>query len=392
MRSRRALVDRMGIAGLALAAVLTAVLAAVACRPSPEAVADGDDALAALASPAQSARYDGPFWAREAHRGSRTWRAARALCAGHRELPNCHPVALVEDAGRRRPHGRGRAGCRRWQRRRRCRRRCIRVRRARLTETSLPSRRGRLGCWPEAGPPPGKDGDERGRADGDLPARADAGDEPDAGSGRRAAALCGLGLLLAAAPAAAGVLDDLVKGYQGAANRGWARWCRWRTDFGILAGLEIAVGALMWVVNRRMVDEMLLGFIRKVLVLGLFYAFLSEFPLWVPRIVQGFQAAGQAASRTQDLSPSGVMKVGVDIDTRAVAGRQDGTAGAGGGLLVPLVTLLVMIAFIGIAAQLVMTLVESYLAVTGGDLPGLAAFRGSAPLADSTSSTRCRWG
>ncbi len=82
----------MGIAGL----VLAAALAAGACRTSPEAVADGDDALAALASPAQSARYDGPFWAREAHRGSRTWRAARALCAGHRELPNCHPVALVE--------------------------------------------------------------------------------------------------------------------------------------------------------------------------------------------------------------------------------------------------------------------------------------------------------
>jgi type IV secretion system protein TrbL len=199
--------------------------------------------------------------------------------------------------------------------------------------------------------------------------------------------LCGLALLLAGGrPAAAGVLDDLVKGYQGAANSwlGTLVPMAERT-FGILAGLEIAVGALIWVVNRRTVDEMLLGFIRKVLVLGLFYAFLSEFPLWVPRIVQGFQAAGQAASRTQDLSPSGVMKVGVDLSTRLLAAANDAgfLVPAAAVLLVPLVTLLVMIAFISIAAQLVMTLVESYLAVTGGVIfLGFAAFRGSAPLAD----------
>ena len=201
------------------------------------------------------------------------------------------------------------------------------------------------------------------------------------------ATLCGLALLLAGGrPAAAGVLDDLVKGYQAAANSwlGTLVPMAERT-FGILAGLEIAVGALIWVVNRRTVDEMLLGFIRKVLVLGLFYAFLSEFPLWVPRIVQGFQAAGQAASRTQDLSPSGVMKVGVDLGTRLFAAANDAgfLVPAAAVLLVPLVTLIVMIAFVSIAAQLVMTLVESYLAVTGGVIfLGFAAFRGSAPLAD----------
>jgi len=139
------------------------------------------------------------------------------------------------------------------------------------------------------------------------------------------------------------------------------------------------------VVNRRTVDEMLLGFIRKLLVLGVFYAFLSEFPLWVPRIVEGFQAAGQAASRTQDLSPSGVMKVGVDVSTSLLVAANDAgfLVPAAAVLLVPLVTLIVMIAFVCIAAQLVMTLVESYLVVTGGVIfLGFAAFRGSAPLAD----------
>jgi type IV secretion system protein TrbL len=195
-----------------------------------------------------------------------------------------------------------------------------------------------------------------------------------------------MGLVLGAAPARAGVLDDLVQGYQ-AASSSWLSTLVPMAErtFGILAGLEIAVGALMWVVNRRTVDEMLLGFIRKILVLGLFYAFLSEFPLWVPRIVQGFQAAGQAASRTPQLSPSGVIKAGVDIDV-ALLSIADKTAmllAPAMAMVVSAVALIVMLAFICIAAQLVMTLVETYLVITGGVIfLGLAAFRGSAPLAD----------
>ncbi|HEV3456356.1 MAG TPA: hypothetical protein VHG32_07335 [Thermoanaerobaculia bacterium] len=84
---------------LAVAAALglAVAVALASCRSSAEEVADGADPLAALAAPAQSARYDGPFWTREAHRNSRTWQAARAFCAKSRDrgLPNCHAVELV---------------------------------------------------------------------------------------------------------------------------------------------------------------------------------------------------------------------------------------------------------------------------------------------------------
>ena len=90
MRMPRTMVRRAGWVALALALA--------SCRPSAEAIADGDDPLAALATPAESGRYGGPFWTREAHRNSRTWRQARAFCrqARGRELPNCHAVELVE--------------------------------------------------------------------------------------------------------------------------------------------------------------------------------------------------------------------------------------------------------------------------------------------------------
>jgi hypothetical protein len=92
MRFARTVGGRAGSVALAVA------LGVASCRPSAEAIADGDDPLAALAAPAESARYDGPFWTREAHRNSRTWREAGAFCrqARGRGLPNCHAVELVE--------------------------------------------------------------------------------------------------------------------------------------------------------------------------------------------------------------------------------------------------------------------------------------------------------
>jgi hypothetical protein len=73
------------------------VLALAACRPTVQEVAEGDDALAALAVRAESTRYNGPFWAHEAHRGSGLWTRAKSFCLAHREedLPNCQPIALV---------------------------------------------------------------------------------------------------------------------------------------------------------------------------------------------------------------------------------------------------------------------------------------------------------
>jgi hypothetical protein len=89
---------RAARAGLGRAGWVALAVALASCRPSAEAIADGEDPLAALATPAESARYDGPFWVREAHRDSRIWRAAKGFCAKARGrgLPNCHAVDLVE--------------------------------------------------------------------------------------------------------------------------------------------------------------------------------------------------------------------------------------------------------------------------------------------------------
>ncbi len=204
--------------------------------------------------------------------------------------------------------------------------------------------------------------------------------------GQRLAVVALAGAVLAAAPAQAAILDGIVTSYQ-TASSSWlsALVPIAQQVFGLLAALEIAVGAIVWLVARRSVDEMLLSFIRKVLVLGVFYAFLTQFPQWLPRIVQGFQAAGQAAGKSPNLSPSGVLQAGIDLASK-LAEAADSTGlltSPAFPILTPLITLLVLVAFVAIAAQLVMTLVESFVVVTGGALfLGFAAFRGTAPLAD----------
>lgn len=80
---------------LALGAALVSLLSCGG--PTPQELADGDDPLVALRSPARSARYDGSFWAREADAESGLWRSAIAYCRepGNATLPNCQTVALV---------------------------------------------------------------------------------------------------------------------------------------------------------------------------------------------------------------------------------------------------------------------------------------------------------
>jgi hypothetical protein len=74
------------------------VLAVVACGPSAEAVANGDDPVAALKSPTVSSRYTVPFWTRAVREQPAVWQEAKAYCLGPDGLqaPNCAPVREVE--------------------------------------------------------------------------------------------------------------------------------------------------------------------------------------------------------------------------------------------------------------------------------------------------------
>src|SRR6266480_3390416 len=134
--------------------------------------------------------------------------------------------------------------------------------------------------------------------------------------------------------------------------------------FMLLAGIEFAVSGAIWALRRDSLDDIAAKFLLKFTLVAFLLAFITSFTTWIPPIVNGFAAAGERAiGSSVTVSPSGIIDIG----------RQ--TA---------LTALLIAIAYIVIAAELVLALIESYLVLGGGVLfLGFAAFRGTAAFADN---------
>ena len=155
--------------------------------------------------------------------------------------------------------------------------------------------------------------------------------------------------------------------------------------FALLAGIEFAVSAAVWGLRREAFDEAVGQFFLKCAVLSFLFMCLIFFDSWIPAIVNSFVLAGQTAAGVSELNPTQVLELGLDL----YAAMMDNVFGLGL-LLSPAESfaavwggLVVLLAFGVIAAQLVILLIESYIAVTAGVFfLGFAAFRGTASFTD----------
>jgi hypothetical protein len=82
-------------------ALVAVCIAATACQPKPEDVANGDDPIAALRVAVRSTRYDGPYWQQQRLAASDVWKRALAECTPEQatQRPNCEPVVANQRAG-----------------------------------------------------------------------------------------------------------------------------------------------------------------------------------------------------------------------------------------------------------------------------------------------------
>ena len=76
--------------------VLIAILL-LACGPSQEEIANGDDPIAALASTVRSSRYGNNYWTEQRDGGTSVWNEATSYCAPAERAnhPNCETVRAV---------------------------------------------------------------------------------------------------------------------------------------------------------------------------------------------------------------------------------------------------------------------------------------------------------
>jgi type IV secretion system protein TrbL len=216
-------------------------------------------------------------------------------------------------------------------------------------------------------------------------------------SASRAAAAGGLLAVVAAAalPAVAAaqgapdpdaILDGVVRAYTDA-GAGWLERILPLAQrlFAVLATLEFAVSGLFWALGRDGLDAVAAALLRKFVVLSFLFALIWEFPLWLPYVVRGFEAAGQAGSGIGAVNPSLMFDYGITIGANILAGVDDaGILTHPAGALIGVATVLVVtLAYALIAAQLCVTLCEVSFVLTGGALfLGFAGFRVTAPFAE----------
>lgn len=193
---------------------------------------------------------------------------------------------------------------------------------------------------------------------------------------------------------AEGVLDSVQQTMK-AASSGWMeKGLEYaKTLFFGLAALEFVWSAIQLTVKKNELSDLAVSVMLKVLSIAFFAMMLLKAPEWIPAIVNSFVSAGTGISGTTEMTPSGVFSQGVGLASDLVTkGMQvnaqntslgnvvsSGGASLGEWLLSAIIIggsgIMVIIAFVVIAVQLFVALVESFLVIGGGAL--MLGFLGS---------------
>lgn len=209
-------------------------------------------------------------------------------------------------------------------------------------------------------------------------------------------ALVAVALLLVVAGAAsaqaasqdAPVLDNIRDTYRNAA-RGWLPRLVPIAQrlFVLLAGIEFALSGAVWMLRRESLDDVAAKFLLKFTLVAFLLALITSFQYWIPPLVNGFAAAGERAiGSSTTVSPSDVIDIGQENSMlimrslRLSVVIQDPAMAIYGALS----AFVLALAFMAVAAQLTLVMIESYIVLGAGVLfLGFAAFRGTASFAEN---------
>ena len=84
--------------------------------------------------------------------------------------------------------------------------------------------------------------------------------------------------------------------------------------FAVLAGIEVAISALVYGLRRGALDDVAARFVLKFMVLAVLLSLITSFAFWMPPFVSGFAAAGERAiGAPGTVNPSDVIDIGVAL-------------------------------------------------------------------------------
>ena len=203
----------------------------------------------------------------------------------------------------------------------------------------------------------------------------------------RALPLLLMALLVPASATAEALLTEMVRDYQSHSLVWLSRLAPLaRNTFALLALLQVALFGLWAIVRGDSLGLFVGRFVKQFIVIGFFYSLLLFYPSFVPVLVKGFEQAGQVASGSTAVDPSAVLDLGIRISTNMslAFGSLGWLANPTGNITASFTSFFTLVAFIFIAAQLTLTLVEVAVTLPAGIFfLSFAPFRPTAAIAEA---------
>src|SRR5215469_4030339 len=93
------------------------------------------------------------------------------------------------------------------------------------------------------------------------------------------------------------ILDGIGSAYASASHVWLARLVPVaQRTFAVLAGVEVAISALVYGLRRGALDDVAARFVLKFMLLAVMLSLITSFAFWMPPFVSGFAAAASARS------------------------------------------------------------------------------------------------
>jgi type IV secretion system protein TrbL len=163
-------------------------------------------------------------------------------------------------------------------------------------------------------------------------------------------------------------------------------WVYANALFGILAVIEFAWSAAVMLLEKSDLQSWTAALVRKIMWIGAFYALLINGRLWIPAIIDSFTQIGAAAAGLgAPLNPGDVFAQGIGIAGALLDAASTSAffTNPGSSLALAFAALLIVVSYIVITINFLVTFVESYLIISVGFLfLGFGGSRWTAPYVE----------
>jgi type IV secretion system protein TrbL len=143
--------------------------------------------------------------------------------------------------------------------------------------------------------------------------------------------------------------------------------------FFLLAGVEVAWSFTLLAIEKADFQALTATIVRKIMWIGIFYAILLYGVTpggggWIPAIINSFHILGQSASSVGPLGQSAIVGFGVNMSVDLLYSLKgaDFLTGFASSMALVFCAVVIFIAYLAIAIQFVVAMVESYLVIGAG--------------------------